>query len=297
MKPVVVYHTNDQQMLAARVHAHALKRRSASPERFDVRILRLEDTPYLLEQEGRQYFWWHDDAPLTWRRRDLQSFALIRRKVPAELGFSGRALVLDPDVSPVGDVYELLSRDLAGRAIGCTRRPERHNDHYLFGSAVMLLDCAKLRHWDWEHDIDEIFAGRLEAGAWLSLLDENADLIGLIEPEWNHLDTLDERTKLLHNTNTVTQPWKTGLRADFREHMPRGPAVLQWFRGSAVPHVFTRPNAVRYQPHPDPRQERQFFNALEQCLEDGVITTRELRQEMRKGYLRADALQQLARMT
>src|SRR5206468_6257918 len=45
-KPTVVIYTNDQQMVAALVGAHSLKSRSNSPHLFDVRLLRLEETPH-----------------------------------------------------------------------------------------------------------------------------------------------------------------------------------------------------------------------------------------------------------
>jgi hypothetical protein len=46
---------------------------------------------------------------------------------------------------------------------------------------------------------------------------------------------------------------------------------------------------VRYQPHPDPRQEQLFFALLRECLEQGSITNQFLRESMRKNYLRKDA--------
>ena len=46
-RPTVVIHTNDRQLAAALVSAHSLKSRSRTPDAFDVRILRLEETPFL----------------------------------------------------------------------------------------------------------------------------------------------------------------------------------------------------------------------------------------------------------
>ena len=108
-KPTVIIHTNDRQMVAALVSAHSLKSRSKSPHLFDVRLLRLEETPHLYKRDIiRPFVLWEGDAPSVWRRRDLQSFAPLRRLVPALLGFQGRALVIDPDIFAIGDVYELL---------------------------------------------------------------------------------------------------------------------------------------------------------------------------------------------
>ncbi len=289
-RPCVVIHTNDRQLIAALVSAHSLKSRSRHPDRFDVRILRQEETPQLCKYHRRNFIWWEGDAPSVWRKRDLQAFAPLRRMVPAMLGFRGRALVLDPDVFAVGDVYDLLSRDMKGKAILCREKPERHNGQRQFASAVMLLDCEKLTHWQWERDIDEIFALRKGLAWWISLMDEQPERIGLFEDEWNDFDTLTDKTQLLHNTRILTQPWKTGLPADFHEHAPLDP--LSWERlAQAVRRGFGRDRKPRlfFRPHPDPRQERLFFTLLKECLERGSITTAMLRAAIRRKYLRRDA--------
>ena len=289
--PTVVIHTNDSQLVAARVGAHSLKSRSKSPNLFDVRLLRLEETPHLYKRNNQPFIWWDGDAPSVWRRRDLQSFAPLRRMVPALLGFQGRALLLDPDIFAVGDVYELLTRDMNDKAILCCPKSQWHDGRQLYSSAVVLLDCSKLEHWHWEREIDDIFRGTLKLGPWLTLLDESPDRIGLLEKEWNHFDTLTEKTKLLHNTEIPTQPWKTGLPADYHEHAPRWPAPVEALR--RVAHRMTSAGGDRtifYRPHPDPRQERLFFTLLKECLDEGSITRRLLRQAMRRNHLRKDAL-------
>ena len=294
-KPAVIIHTNDQQMVAALVSAHSLKSRSKSPELFDVRLLRLEETPHLYKRNNEKFIWWDGDTPSVWRKRDLQSFAPLRRMVPALLGFTGRALVIDPDVFAIGDVYELLSRSMNSKAILCRQKPEWRAGRRLYSSAVMLLDCSKLTHWDWERDIDDVFTCKLKLGPWLSLLDELPERIGLFEEEWNHHDTLTEKTKLLHNTEIRTQPWKTGLPADYHGYAPRGAVWLEAPKRIARRMVsLGQDRTVRYQPHPDPRQEQLFFALLRECLEQGSITTRFLHKAIRKNYLREDAFALLA---
>ena len=289
-KPTVVIHTNDAQWLAAKVAAHSLRSRSRSPDRFDVRLLRLEETPHLYRCHGQRFVWWDGDAPSVFRRRDLQSFAPLRRMVPALLGFRGRALVLDPDVFAVGDVFELLTRDMNGKAILCRRQARSHGGRALYSSAVMLLDCGQLAHWQWERDIDDIFRRGAPLGPWLALLDESPERIGLLEDEWNHFDTLNEETKLLHNTEIVTQPWKTGLPADYHEHAPRWPPLLEALRRgvSRMTSRHATPSEY-YRPHPDPRQEQLFFTLLKECLDDGTITRALVRRAIRRSHLRKDA--------
>jgi len=297
LKPTVVIHTNDQQMAAALVSAHSLKSRSKSPERFDIRLLRFEETPHLNQRDNVKFKWWEGDGESVWRRRDLMAFAPLRRMVPAMMGFEGRALVIDPDIFAVGDVYELLSRDMDGKAILCRQRDEVRGGKRPYSSAVMLLDCARLKHWHWESDIDEIFTGRLPLGAWIGLLDESPERIGLLEDEWNHLDTLNEKTKLLHTTGTRTQPWKTGLPLDYHEHAPNSaPWIESLKRAARRVRAGGKDRTLRYLPHPDPAQEQYFFGLLKECLEQGSITAEFLKKEIRRNHIRHDVFDVIAKL-
>jgi hypothetical protein len=121
-----------------------------------------------------------------------------------------------------------------------------------------------LTHWHWEQDIDDIFSCKLMLGPWPSLLDESPWQIGLFEEEWNHHDTLTEKTKLLHNTEIPTQPWKTGLPADYHEHAPQNLALLERVKRLArrmFPKHLGR--TVFYGPQADPRKKQMSFYPLE----------------------------------
>ena len=293
-KPTVVIHTNDQQLVAAKVSAHSLKARSKHRDRFDVRIFRLEEVPELTRHEGEKFLWWEGSKSATWRKNDLQSFQLLRRMVPALLGYAGRALVIDPDVFAVGDVYELLSRDMGGKAILCRERPYRRDGQTLYSSAVMLLDCAQLGRWDPEREIEGLFSGQLHMGPLLSLLDVPPEDIGLFEKEWNDLDTLTSRTKLVHTTDVATQPWRTGLPTDHRGQVRRLPRWLAWsYLQTAYVLSGGRRKPLFPRRHPDPHQERLFLTLLDECLKTGEIKVDFLEDAVRKRHLRRDVLKRL----
>ena len=143
-KPVVFIHTNEQQMLGAIASAHSFRRQSRHPERFEIRILRLEETPHLHRREGQRYLRMGKMA--TWHNDDLQSFSPLRRWCRKLMGYQGRALVTDPDVFSVGgDVLELLESDMGGKAVICRNLPaEKGGGAGKWASSVMLLDCARL---------------------------------------------------------------------------------------------------------------------------------------------------------
>jgi len=296
-RPVVFIHSNPAQSIAATVAAYALTARSRRPEAFEVRVLRLAETPHLHRREGQRFI--SRGERRTWHNRDAQSHSPLRMMVPQRMGFRGRALVLDPDIFAVGDVIELLEREMGGRAILCrTRRTGPAGAVTRYASSVMLLDCRQLTHWRWDQQIDDVFGCRLDLFAWMTLQTESPDAIGALEDEWNHFDTLDSRTKLLHNTERLTQPWKTGLPIDFdlnrrRSGPPARRAGLARVRQWAARLLPLPARPLVYRPHPDPRQERYFFHLLRECLDRCVIDEAAVREEIRREHLRPDAFRLL----
>lgn len=272
MKNSVFVHTNGKQLAGAIVSAHSLKRNSRSPESFDVKIIRQEDYAFFKEFEGRQFL--RAGGWRTWRNADLQSFTPTRFMPPELLGYQGRAVVIDPDVFAVGDVNDLLTRDMAGKAIMARHRPGHNGREDYVASSVMLLDCVKLKHWNVRRQFEELFTGKLDYENWNILANEPRESIGFLAPEWNDFDALTPVTKLLHNTKRRTQPWKTGLPIDFTNRV----AWIGRFWG-------------KYKKHPDPRQEAFFFSLLRECVDTGQISLEQIRSEMNDNHIRHDALE------
>jgi hypothetical protein len=207
------------------------------------------------------------------------------------MNYRGRAVVIDPDVFAVGDVWELLTRDMQGHALMCRPKSGSKGKKGCLASSVMLLDCEKLTHWRCEEQFNEMFEFKRDYMDWVCLKLEDRDDIGLFEDEWNDFDHLDAQTKMLHNTKRKTQPWKTGLPVDFRpadtfQLFPPRHWVRRARRALFGDYGFTG----KYKRHPDPGQERFFFSLVRECLDEGVITKDLLREEMEKNHLRHDAL-------
>ena len=217
VRPTVFIHTNHKQIVGAVVAEHSMRRNSNNADKFDVRIIDTKDYPALRAREGQPYL--RDGVKRTWRYDDLQSFTTLRFMPPELMGYQGRAVVVDPDVFAVGDVWELLDRDMEGAALMC--RPRTGARHKRGHSSVMLLDCAKLTHWKWEAQFNDMFAFTRDYMDWMGLKLEPKSSIGYLENEWNDLDKLTSQTKMIHNTHRRTQPWKAGLPIDF--HPPENP--------------------------------------------------------------------------
>ena len=138
------------------------------------------------------------------------------------------------------------------------------------------------------------FLGRLFAGGgdyndWMWLLGEPEGSVGELEEQWNHFDKLDATTKLLHNTHRRTQPWKTGLPADFT---PRGRHVDSSFFARALARLRGRHEGPRghYKRHPDLAQERFFFDLLREALRANAFPLSVVEEEIELRHVRRDAL-------
>jgi hypothetical protein len=293
VKPCVFIHTNRAQLVGALVSAYSLTRNSSHAEAFDVRLLHREEHPFFLEREGKRYL--RDGRWRTWHNDDLQSFTPLRFMPPELMDYTGRALVIDPDIFAVGDVFELLSRDMGDRAILCRRR-SGWKKRDCWASSVMLLDNARLRHWHCEEQWGELFEGRRDYAEWICLRLEPEETIGLLENEWNDFDRLTERTRLLHNTRRWTQPWKTGLPVDFVPgDRATGIPPVDWLMRKRREWLGDHALLGRYLRHPDRKQERFFFSLLRECMERKVISEDLLRQEIHHNHLRHDAFDVLDR--
>ena len=275
MKPTVFIQANDRQLLGAKISAHSYKRNASEPDSFDVKILEVRDFPRLMKpgqtiKRGRQIRPWEPD--------DLQSFTPLRFYPPEAMGFEGVAVVTDPDIFALGDVGELFKRDLQGKAIWAVPRPGHNKQADYIATSVMLLDCSNLKHWQFDKELDDLFAHRFDYLDWIELKREDRSTIGFLEPEWNDFDRLTPRTKLLHTTKRRTQPWKTGLPVDFT------------LRRSWPVDMINR-LLLRYAPHPDPNQEAFIYSLLAEMVDTGEVTEDELRREMAANHIRHDSLQ------
>ena len=280
MKRTVFIQANDRQLLGARISAHSYRRNACDPGSFDVKILHVRDHPRLM-QPGQTIL--RAGHVREWDPDDLQSFTPLRFFPPQAMGFEGLAVVTDPDIFGVGDVGELFERDLAGKAIWAVPRPGHNKRDDYIATSVMLLDCARLKHWRFDKELDDLFAHRFDYIDWIELKREDPSTIGLLEPEWNDFDRLTPDTKLLHTTKRRTQPWKSGLPVDYtlRESGP-----LDFIRRLA---------RRRYQQHPDRRQEALVYSLLAEMVDSGEVTRHELVEEMAANHIRHDSLELVER--
>lgn len=288
-KPCVFIHVNHKQILGAHVGAKSLRYFSENNDKFDIKFIETKDHSFLASNEGEMFL--RNGVWRKWRMNDLQSFTPLRFMPPELMNYKGRALVIDPDVFAVGDVWDLLSRDMDGKAIMCRLRSKTsQNPTGKLASSVMLLDCEKLMHWKADEQFNEMFVGKRDYKQWISLMYEDRNTIGLLENSWNDLDVLNKNTRLLHTTRRWTQPWKAGLPIDFvpADKLDVFPP-LGWLLHLRRKIFGDYALLGHYKSHPDKNQENLFFALLQQCVDDGTVTEEMIQQEMLLDHVRKDA--------
>jgi len=290
----VFIHTNERQWLGALVAQYSFRRNSARPDDFDVRFIHTRDYPYLAAREGQVFL--RGGTTRAWHMDDLQSFTPLRFLPPKLMNWQGRAVLTDPDIFAVGDINELLERDMQGAAVMGRRRSAKSEKSSQVATSVMLMDCAKLRHWDAEAEFDALFRMERDYKEWMVLAYEDPANIGYLEDCWNDFDHLDADTRLLHNTKRRTQPWKTGLPVDYTpaDKFKDKPLLASANRLRA--RVFGEYGLLgRYREHPDRQQESFFFGLLKECLQSGHISEELVREEIARNHVRHDAFEVLER--
>jgi len=294
MEKCVFIHTNERQWLGALVAQYSFRRNSRHPDEFDIRFIHTRDHPWLAAREGQTFL--RGGTTREWHMDDLQSFTPLRFMPPKLMNYQGRAVVTDPDVFAAGDIHELLTRDMQGVAVMGRHRSDKSEKGYQVATSVMLLDCARLTHWDAEKEFGQLFTREKDYKEWMVLAYEDPAGIGYLEDRWNDFDHLDADTRLLHNTKRRTQPWKTGLPVDYTpaDKFKDKPLLASVNRLRAK--LFGQYGLLgHYRQHPDPRQEAFFFGLLRECLDAGHVSEALVREEMRKNHVRHDAFEVLAR--
>lgn len=284
-KPTVFIHTNKTQLLGAKISEYSLQRNSRNTDKFDVQIIEVESYSQLTRHDGDTFI--RDGQEVVWHYSEMQSFTTLRFLPPQLMNFEGRSLLIDPDIFAVDDVWELLSRDMQGKAILCREAKSGRS----YATSAMLMDNAKLTHWKWDEQIEEMFAGKRDYQKWVSLELEPPESLGLFENSWNDFDHLDKETKMVHNTRRTTQPWRTGL--PFKDlHKVRNEKKPKNSLKNKLRSLLGKSKDV-HRPHPDKNQQNLFFGLLNECLEKNIVTNDLLQQEIAEGRLRVDAFEVL----
>ncbi len=273
--------TNNKQLLGATLAKYAIQKNATQP--IVVEIINVDEIDTFKKFSGKSFL--RNGKERVYDSTDLQSFTISRFMPPELMGFSGKAIVIDPDIFICEDIHQLFNTDMQGHAIMACKKGNT------WDTSVMMLDCKQLRHWRVEDIISRLSSKDLDYADLFKLNYENSKgMILEMSRAWNSLDKLNGDTKALHTTNRLTQPWKTGLPIDFtRNKMPRFLGIIP----RELIHKILGKYNTHYLPHPDKKIIEFFFALLREALKEKVITEDFLHREIKLGHVRKDMFKEL----
>ncbi|GAP97602.1 glycosyltransferase [Leptolyngbya sp. NIES-2104] len=155
------------------------------------------------------------------------AFSLGRWAIPEWCGYRGKAIYCDSDQVLLADLAELWNFDLSGCALAAVpvkqaKSASAYIDSYLqtylnvnddyYLASVMLIDCEKAAKFSLSSLIDEMDRKVFSMSDLMYLGEKFRQYLNIevktLPSEWNHLDYVDETSKLVHFTNLDSQPWR-----------------------------------------------------------------------------------------
>ena len=266
----VFIHTNDKQLFGARLASFALQKNMS--EETPIEIINIDDLLLFKEFKGMRYK--RDGAWVMHDPLDLQSFTLARFMAPERMGYKGIAIMMDPDIFAYGDIADLFSVDRGSARVLCCRKKDA------WDTSVMVIDCARCTDWNMKELLHKLRNESLDYRSLMTL--KNMGSVGELPREWNMLDAITPETRMVHMTQRVTQPWKTGLPIDFTI------ANKKWYWELLGRYP------LRYKEHPDKTIRTFFFRIAKEAFLQGAITETFIKEEIARGHIRPDIMRVIA---
>jgi len=271
----VLIHTCEHEALSAAVSEYSFRKYLHNNQgiKITTKIISLEDCTSWRNSEFRSIV--RNGVEAQWDYHSPQAHLPLRFTISDYA--EGVCLVVDPDVFAVRsfltELLELINSNYVIQA-----RPVQGGSRQIgFNSSVMIVNLAKLDHWNTEFIQRKVFTEKSDIQNLIHLTDPflcpSNISIGKLDPCWNSYDKLNEDTILLHLTNQFTQPWKTGLP----------------LAGKTIDNKQTNQSSY-YQTHPNSHIINYFFNLLNEAVEDDFIDQEFLVYNIRRNFIRPDIL-------
>ena len=204
----ILIQANKFQRLAAEVSKYSFIKQGIK----DVEIINLEDQNILIKNFGKKYL--RNGKLTTYEYNDLQSFTLLRF-IPTKLSIKDFCLIVDPDIfavtNPIPEIEKILDNKID---IYCTKINNQ------LRSEVMILNLKK-NIWDFESIINDLFSQKIDYSDLINLKFIEKKKIKIINNKFNEHDNIRTNTIFLHTSNRLTQPWKEGLKINFKTYFSK----------------------------------------------------------------------------
>jgi hypothetical protein len=260
----VLIQSNKFQKIAAEVARYSFIKQGIS----DVEIINLEEHDILVKNFGKKYL--RNGKLTTFDNNDLQSFTLLRF-IPTKLQINDFCLIVDPDIfaikNPISEINKILDNKTD---IYCTKINDK------LRTEVMILNL-KNNIWHFDSLIDDLFSKRIDYSDLINLKFINNKIIKIIDNKFNDHDKINENTILLHTSNRLTQPWKEGLKINFKNHYSKIYIIKNYIRfiiGKKYDEKIVSNKFVR---HPDENIIKIVKNLFEEAYKNNFININKIK--------------------
>jgi len=265
--------SNPQQELAAKVSSYSFIKYGFK----NVEILKLHEINSLKDKFGKKYL--RNGSMIRYDPNDLQSFTFLRF-IPPKI-HNDFCLVIDPDVFLVKDPTSELLKCITNNnfKMFCTNKDGK------IKSEVCLINCNKFNLWDFDKLIEEMFLGKVDYQDIINFNFLSANKIGNLNENLNVWDNLNDSTIFLHTTNRITQPWKQGLKVDFKIHASRYNYLKNFLRKVSGLKYNKKLFQSRYIQHPNLEVNNFVKNIFKEAIDNNYLNINEIEHSIKNNYI------------
>ena len=266
--------TNKFQKIAAMAAAFSFKKFGYD----NIEILELEKNELLMSKLNSSFL---RNKKLIKFEYDLQSFTLLRF-LPFEKKNHEDCLIIDPDVFAVKNPTAFLNNIISNNDfdIGCTVI------NSLFRSEVILLKNTNFS-WNFKDIIDDLFNHKIDYNDLINFKSNKYfSNIFTLPIRVNEHDTINNDTLLLHTSQRITQPWKEGLKIDFKKkEISLKYKVVQFIKKIFGLRYNKELFSKFYIQHPNALVSNYVVKLFSNALKDRIILKEELKNSVNEDYI------------
>ena len=265
--------SNPQQELAAKISLFSFKKYGFN----NVEILKLHEFSSLKNKFGKKYL--SLGRFVKYDPHDLQSFTFLRF-IPPKI-HNDFCLVIDPDVFAVKDPTKELKNIINYNKFKILCTIKNGN----FKSEVTFLNCDKFNLWNFDNLIEEMFLGKIDYQEVINFhfLDKNN--IGKLNENFNVWDEINNDTILLHTTNRITQPWKEGLKVDFKVYTSKYNYFKNFIKKTVGLNYNKKIFAKNYIQHPNSKVNNFVRNIFKEAIDNNIINSEEINYSLENSFI------------
>ena len=149
----------------------------------------------------------------------------------------------------------------------------------------MLINTENFNLWNFEKIINDLFSLKIDYSELINLDFIHKNSIGLIDENFNSHDEITDQTILLHTTNRITQPWKTGLDIDYSYHTSNLNLLINYFKKYVGLNYQKKLLEKKYQTHPNGKVIEFVTRLFEGAIDSKNITYEELIFSVEKKFI------------